>query len=207
MTSNERVIKVLLADDENLIRSALAAMLSLEDDLKIIAEAADGTEALAKARALSPDIAVLDLQMPGLDGVELAELLTREVPDCRTIIVTSHARPGYLKRALAVGARGFLPKTATGATLADVIRRVADGGRYVDPDLAADAISAGDSPLTPREADVLDAAADGAPIEEVARRVSLAAGTTRNYLSSAVTKLGARNRFDACTIARQRGWI
>ncbi|WP_149361088.1 response regulator transcription factor [Lolliginicoccus suaedae] len=207
MTSNERVITVLLADDENLIRSALAAMLSLEDDLEIIAEAADGTEALAKAKALSPDVAVLDLQMPGLDGVELAERLAREVPACRTIIVTSHARPGYLKRALAVGARGFLPKTATGATLADVIRRVADGGRYVDPDLAADAISAGDSPLTPREADVLEAAADGAPIEEVARRVSLAAGTTRNYLSSAVTKLGARNRFDACTIARQRGWI
>ncbi|MBD8506109.1 response regulator transcription factor [Hoyosella sp. G463] len=207
MTSNDRVITVLLADDENLIRSALASMLSLEADLEIIAEAADGTEALAKARALKPDVAVLDLQMPGLDGVELAELLAREVPDCRTIIVTSHARPGYLKRALAVGARGFLPKTATGATLADVIRRVADGGRYVDPDLAADAISAGDSPLTPREADVLEAAADGAPLEEVARRVSLAAGTTRNYLSSAVTKLGARNRFDACTIARQRGWI
>ncbi|GGC53744.1 response regulator transcription factor [Hoyosella rhizosphaerae] len=201
------MISVLLADDENLIRSALAAMLSLEDDLDVVAEASRGDDAVAKALAFRPDVAVLDLQMPELDGVEVAARLAKELPSCRCIIVTSHARPGYLKRALSVGAKGFLPKTATGSTLAEVIRKVVDGGRYVDPDLAAEAISAGDSPLTPREADVLEAAADGAAIEEVARRVSLAAGTTRNYLSSAIAKLGAGNRYEATQLARQFGWI
>ena len=123
------------------------------------------------------------------------------------MIVTSHGRPGHLKRALSAGVRGFLPKTTSAATLAQVVRTVHAGGRHVDPELAADAIAAGDSPLTPREADVLELAADGAPVEEIAVRASLSPGTVRNYLSSAVTKLGAANRHDACAIARRMGWI
>lgn len=205
-------IRVLLADDENLIREALGQMLGLEDDLEVVAQAASGDEALAVALKVEPDVAVLDLQMParggrGLDGIEVAEELGVRLPSCVCVVVTSHGRPGHLKRALAVGVRGFLPKTTSAATLADVIRRVHDGGRHVDPELAAEAISAGDSPLTPREADVLELAADGAPIEEIARRASLSPGTVRNYLSSAVTKLGAANRHDACATARRLGWI
>ncbi|GAB3073796.1 response regulator transcription factor [Nocardioides zeae] len=206
------MIRVLLADDENLIREALAQMLALEDDLEVVAQAASGDEALAMARRTSPDVAVLDLQMPGRDGrgpdgIEVAEGLATVAPGCVAVIVTSHGRPGHLKRALAAGVRGFLPKTTSAATLAGVVRTVHDGGRHVDPELAAEAISAGDSPLTPREADVLELAADGAPVEEIARRASLSPGTVRNYLSSAVTKLGAANRHDACASARRMGWI
>jgi two-component system response regulator DesR len=201
------MIRVLLADDENLIRSALAQMLDLEDDIEVVAEAADGAEALAAARRTTPDVAVLDLQMPDVDGITLAERLTRELPECRSMIVTSHGRPGYLKRALASGVKGFLPKTTSAATLAQVVRIVHAGGRHVDPELAAEAITAGDSPLTPRETDVLEAAADGAPVEDIARRVHLSAGTVRNYLSSAVAKLGASNRHEAAATARRMGWI
>lgn len=201
------MIRVLLADDENLIRVALAQMLDLEDDLEVVAQAASGTEALASARHHEPDVAVLDLQMPGRDGIEVAEELARDLPACRCVIVTSHGRPGYLKRALAVGVRGFLPKTTSAETLASVVRAVHGGGRHVDPELAAEAISAGDSPLTPREADVLELAADGSPVEAIAARASLSPGTVRNYLSSAVTKLGAVNRHDAAATARRMGWI
>ncbi|GAA1920535.1 response regulator transcription factor [Nocardioides lentus] len=201
------MIRVLLADDENLIRVALAQMLDLEDDLEVVAQAASGTEALAAARHHEPDVAVLDLQMPGRDGIEVAEELARDLPACRCVIVTSHGRPGYLKRALAVGVRGFLPKTTSAETLASVVRAVHGGGRHVDPELAAEAISAGDSPLTPREADVLELAADGSPVEAIAARASLSPGTVRNYLSSAVTKLGAVNRHDAAATARRMGWI
>jgi two-component system response regulator DesR len=201
------MIRVLLADDENLIRSALAQMLDLEDDIEVVAEAADGAEALAAARRTTPDVAVLDLQMPDVDGITLAERLARELPDCRCMIVTSHGRPGYLKRALASGVKGFLPKTTSAVTLAQVVRIVHAGGRHVDPELAAEAITAGDSPLTPRETDVLEAAADGAPVEDIARRVHLSSGTVRNYLSSAVAKLGASNRHEAAATARRMGWI
>ncbi|MDF9717543.1 response regulator transcription factor [Nocardioides sp. ChNu-99] len=205
-------IRVLLADDENLIREALAQMLGLEDDLEVVAQAASGSEALAVALKVRPDVAVLDLQMPGrdgagLDGIEVAEELGSRLPGCACVIVTSHGRPGHLKRALAAGVRGFLPKTSSAATLAEVVRTVHRGGRHVDPELAAEAISAGDSPLTPRESDVLELAADGAPVEEIARRAALSPGTVRNYLSSAVTKLGAANRHDACATARRMGWI
>ena len=201
------MIRVLLADDENLIRSALAQMLDLEDDIEVVAEAADGAEAMAAARRTTPDVAVLDLQMPDVDGITLAEQLSRELPDCRSMIVTSHGRPGYLKRALASGVKGFLPKTTSAATLAQVVRIVHAGGRHVDPELAAEAITAGDSPLTPRETDVLEAAADGAPVEDIARRVHLSPGTVRNYLSSAVAKLGASNRHEAAATARRMRWI
>ncbi|WP_042393270.1 response regulator transcription factor [Streptacidiphilus carbonis] len=201
-------IRVLLADDEHLIRGAVAALLSYEDDLRVVAQAASGAEALAMARAHRPDVAVLDLQMPGgVDGVAVAAELRTVLPDCRTMIVTSHGRPGHLKRALAAGVRGFVPKTVSAQRLAVIIRSVHAGGRYVDPELAADAISAGDSPLTAREAEVLELAADGAPIGDVARRASLSPGTVRNYLSSATAKLSADNRHTAVRIARERGWL
>ena len=201
------MIRVLIADDENLIRVALAQLLDLEDDLSVVAQAASGDEALAVAAKVELDVAVLDLQMPGADGIAVAEELSRTRPQVATVIVTSHGRPGHLKRALSAGVRGFLPKTTSAATLDEVVRTVHAGGRHVDPELAADAIAAGDSPLTPREADVLELAAGGAPVEEIATRASLSQGTVRNYLSSAVTKLGAANRHDACAIARRMGWI
>lgn len=201
------MIRVLLADDENLIRDALAGLLGLEEDIEVVAQAASGPEALALAVKERPDIALLDLQMPGLDGIEVAAKLRTDLPDCRCIIVTSHGRPGYLKNALSVGVVGFLPKTVSAAVLAQVVRTVAEGGRYVDPQLAAEAIGAGDSPLTPRESDVLSLAAEGSPVEEIAARVHLTSGTVRNYLSSAVTKLGVANRHEAVRQARARGWI
>ncbi|MFE2722050.1 response regulator [Kitasatospora sp. NPDC059327] len=200
-------VRVLLADDEHLIRGALAALLSLEEDITVVAQAASGPEAVAMAKAHRPDIAVLDLQMPGLDGIEVATELRRLLPDCRSMIVTGHGRPGYLKRALEVGVRGFLPKTVSAADLAGIIRTVRAGGRYVDPELAADAISAGETPLTPRETDVLELAADGTSIAEIAERAALSQGTVRNYLSSAAGKLGAENRHAAVRIAREHGWI
>lgn len=206
-SSTSGVIRVLLADDENLIRSALAQMLDLEDDLEVVAEAATGAEALAAARAHRPDVLVLDLQMPDLDGIEVAEQVLAEQPDVACMVVTSHGRPGYLKRALSSGVRGFLPKTVSASTLASVVRTVHAGGRHVDPELAAEAMAAGDSPLTAREADVLEAAADAAPVEQIAHRVHLSTGTVRNHLSSAVMKLGASNRHEAAALAQRMGWI
>jgi len=201
-------IRVLLADDEHLIRGAVAALLSYEDDLLVVAEAASGPEAIAMALAHRPDVAVLDLQMPGgVDGVAVADALRAGPAACRTMIVTGHGRPGHLKRALAAGVRGFVPKTVSAQRLAEIIRTVHAGGRYIDPELAADAISAGDSPLTAREAEVLELAADGAPIADIARRASLSPGTVRNYLSSAAAKLSAENRHTAVRIARERGWL
>lgn len=201
------MIKVLLADDENLIRDALASLLSLEDDLEVVAQAATGDEAIAMATKYEPEIAVLDLQMPGPDGIQVAQQLADRIPGCRSVIVTSHGLPGHLKRALGAGVRGFVPKTVSAQQLATVIRTVASGGRYVDPELAAEAIGAGDSPLTAREADVLQLAADGMPIAEVADRTALAVGTVRNHLSAAVTKLGVSNRHEAAKLARSKGWI
>ncbi len=200
-------IRILLADDEHLIRTALAQLLDLEPDLEVVAQAASGDEALAMAVRHAVDVAVLDLQMPGPDGIAVAERLASDLPGCGVVIVTSHGRPGHLKRALRSGVRGFLPKTTSAATLGEVVRKVHTGGRYVDPDLAAEAIAAGDSPLTPREADVLELAADGTTVEEIAARAALSPGTVRNYLSSAITKLGAANRHDACATARRMGWI
>ncbi|MFW6091378.1 MAG: response regulator [Actinomycetota bacterium] len=200
-------IRLLLAEDEHLIRGALAALLALEDDMELVAEAASGDEALAMARKHRPDIALLDLQMPGIDGIAAAEALTVDVPGCRAVIVTSHGRAGYLKRALAAGVRGFLPKTASASVLAEAVRTVHGGGRYVDPELAAEAISEGDSPLTPREADILELAASGAPVDEIAERVSLSPGTVRNHLSAAAQKLGTSNRYEAVQVAQRHGWI
>lgn len=200
-------VRVLLAEDEHLIRGALAVLLGLEDDLLVVAEAASGPEALAMARAHEPDVAVLDLEMPGIDGVTVATVLRTELPSCATMIVTGHGRPGTLKRALAAGVRGFVPKTVSAERLAGIIRTVHAGGRYVDPELAADAISAGDSPLTARETEVLELAADGAPVTEIAARAALSPGTVRNYLSSAAAKLSAANRHEAVRAARAKGWL
>jgi len=201
------MITILLAEDENLIRGALVALLRLESDLDVVGEAATGAQALDLVRALRPDVAILDLQLPDLDGITLATAIQAEHPDCRPLIVTSHGRPGHLKRALAAGVRGFLPKTVSAEVLVEVVRTVHSGGRYVDPGLASEAISAGDSPLTSREADVLELAADGAPVEEIAMRANLSPGTVRNYLSSASSKIGAANRHEAVRIARRLGWI
>lgn len=199
--------RVLLADDETLLRDALASLLALEPTLEVVGVAASGPEALALARRERPDVALLDLQMPGLDGIAVAQELRTVLPGCASVILTSHGRPGYLKSALAAGVRGFLPKTVAASVLVSVIATVAAGGRYVDPQLAAEAIGAGDSPLTPREADVLGLAAEGSPVEEIAARAALSPGTVRNYLSSAVSKLGAANRHEAVHRARDRGWI
>ena len=208
------VIRVVVADDETLLRDALEAILSLQADIDVVAVAASGTEAIVQIERHRPDVAVLDLLMPGADGIEVAEAvagLSRETSQrtrrTRCLILTSHARPGYLKRALAAGVRGFVPKTTPATTLTEVIRRLHAGQRYVDPELSAETIAAGDSPLTPREADVLELAADGAPVGEIARRAALSPGTVRNYLSAASLKLGAPNRHIAAEIARSKGWI
>ncbi|CAM4526244.1 response regulator transcription factor [Nocardia ninae] len=204
------MIPVFLADDETLIRAAMATMLDLEADIEVVDHVGSGEELVAAWRRRVDEplaVAVIDLQMPGMDGIETAVALQQLTPGAGTLIVTSHGRPGYLKRALAAGVRGFLPKTASAATLAEVIRTVHNGGRYVDPELAAEAISAGDTVLTAREADVLEYAIDGASVDDIARRAHLSPGTTRNYLSSAMAKLGVANRYEAALKAREKGWI
>lgn len=206
------MIPVLMGDDETLIRSAMATMLDLEDDLEVVAHVGTGEELVDLWRTRVDDglptaVAVLDLQLPGIDGIDVAQQVLAFSPGAGCLIVTSHGRPGYLKRALSTGVRGFLPKTASATTLATVIRTVHNGGRYVDPELAAEAISTGDSVLTPREADVLEFAIDGASVEEIAARAHLSAGTTRNYLSSAMAKLAVANRYEAAVKARELGWI
>ncbi|KUL43261.1 LuxR family transcriptional regulator [Streptomyces violaceusniger] len=199
------MIRVLLADDEHLIRGALASLLALEDDITVVAEAGTGDEALAMARAHRPDVAVLDPRMPGCDGVSVAATLRGTVPQCTSMIVTSHARGGALKQALGAGVRGFVPKTVSGRRLAEIIRTVHTDGRYVDHELAADAIAAGESPLTPRETGMPSPAEDGAPVAEIASHAALSPGTVRNHLSAAAAELGAENRHVAARIARVRG--
>ncbi|MGP5259739.1 response regulator transcription factor [Brachybacterium paraconglomeratum] len=206
-TASPAALRVMLVDDEHLIRSALATMLSLEEDLEVLGEAGTVAEGARLIAETTPDVAVVDLQLPDGDGLELCERVAEASPATRCLILTSHARPGYLKRALAQGVLGFLPKTTSAEQLARAVRSVAGGRRAIDPELAAETISSGDSPLTPREADVLEFAADGAPVEQIARRAHLAEGTVRNYLSSAQAKLQAANRHEAAAIARRQGWI
>lgn len=201
------MIRILIADDETLIREAFATLLSLEADMEVVATATGGLQAVELARAHQPDIALLDLQMPDQDGIATAQAITESLPGCQSLIVTSHGRPGYLRRALEHGIGGFLPKTVSGSVLAQAIRAVHEGGRFVDPQLAAEAIASGASPLTAREADVLELAAEGSPVEEIAERAHLSTGTVRNYLSSAVAKLGVANRHEAAQAARKQGWI
>ena len=201
------MIRVLLAEDEELIREALVSLLGREPDLEVVATAADGSAAVAEALAHRPDVAVVDLEMPHLDGLGVVTELGRALPTCRVVILTGHGRPLVLRRALASGARGFLAKGAPGTALADVIRRVHEGHRYVDPILAADALTAPPSPLTPREAEVLSAAGADRPVREVARALFLSPGTVRNYLVAVTAKLGAASRGDAYRSAREQGWI
>lgn len=201
------MIRVLLADDEELIRVALAALLGLEPDLDVVAQAADGRSAIEAALAHRPDVAVVDLEMPDLDGLRVTAELARALPGCAVVILTGRGRPAHPARALAAGASGFLVKGAPGGALADVIRRVHGGGRYVDPALAADALAAPPCPLTPRELDVLRLAEHGTPTAVIARRTSLSPGTVRNYLAAATQKLGVATRAEAYTLAHRHGWL
>lgn len=198
---------MLLADDHVVVRSALASLLGLEPDLTVVAEVSRGDQVLPTARTHRPDVAVLDVDMPGLDGLEAAALLNAELPGTRALILTGHGKPGHLRRALAANVRGFLLKTAPPDELAAGIRAVAAGGRVLDPSLAVTAWDLADNPLTPRETDVLRLAAEGAEAPEIAERLFLSAGTVRNYLTAAVAKLNARNRTDAARIAREAGWL
>ena len=200
------MIRVLLADDEGMIRSALAALLRLEDDIDVIAECSDGEQAVAEAIRLQPEVCLLDLEMPGLDGVEVAEKL-RSAVAARCITVTRHARPGVLRRALASGVAGFLPKSRGAGEVAAIIRRVADGARYVDPEIAADALSDERSPLTDRELDVLRAGRRGETTGQIAHALSLAPGTVRNHVSAILAKLTVATRQQAGLLAEERGWI
>jgi two-component system response regulator DesR len=201
------VIRVLLAEDQDLVRGALAALLSLEEDVEVVAEVGRGDEVVARALSTRPDVALLDIEMPGLDGIAAAAQLRQDVPGCRTLILTTFGRPGFLRRAMASGASGFMLKDAPAGDLALAIRRTVRGERVVDPDLAAQALSEGESPLSPREQDVLRSSASGASVAEVARRLFLSEGTVRNHLSAAIQKLDARNRTEAARIAEEKGWL
>jgi two-component system response regulator DesR len=200
------VIRLLLADDEDLLRGALAALLGLEDDIEVVAEASTSTDAVRLAAEHRPDIAVLDLEMPPTDGLLAAEEIRAALPT-RIVLITRHARPAVLRRALAAGVSGFVPKTTEATRLAEIIRDVAAGRRYVDPEIAASALTEGACPLSERELEVLRASRTGASVREIAAQVHLAPGTVRNYLSSAMTKLGVSSRHAAAHHAWQQGWI
>ena len=201
------MIRLLLADDQTLIRTALATMLDLEDDFTVVAQVGRGDEVVAAALAARPDVALLDIEMPGVDGLAAASALAHEVPSCRVIMLTAFGRTGYLRRAMESGALGFVVKDAPAEQLADAVRRVAGGERVVDPALAAATLAGGASPLTGRERDVLVAARDGATVADVAAKLFLSEGTVRNYLSSAIAKTGVRNRIEAIRVADERGWL
>jgi two-component system, NarL family, response regulator DesR len=201
------VIRLLLADDQTLVRSALAALLDLEDDFEVVAQVGRGDEVVTAARAGAVDVALLDIEMPGLDGLAAAAALAHAVPQCRALILTTFGRPGYLRRAMESGALGFVVKDAPAEQLADAVRRVARGERVVDPALAAATLAGGASPLTGRERDVLIAARDGATVGDIAGKLFLGEGTVRNYLSAAIAKTGVRNRFEAIRVADERGWL
>lgn len=201
------MIRVLLAEDQGMVRGALAALLTLEGDFEIVAEVDNGTAAVEQALAIRPDVALLDIEMPGRDGLEAAAILHERLPSCRVLILTTFGRPGYLRRAMESGAVGFLVKDAPSAQLAVAIRRAMAGERVVDPVLAASALSEGQNPLTARERDVLAQAAGGASIADIANALYLTEGTVRNYLSVAIQKLGAQNRVEAARIAEQKGWL
>ena len=201
------MIRVLIAEDMHLIRAALVALLSLEDGIDVVAELERGDEILDTALRTRPDIAVLDIDLPGMDGLTAAEQLYQRLPECRIIVLTGMSQPGNLLRALKVHVRGFIVKDAPADALADGIRRVAAGQRVIDPDLVAAALETGTSPLTVRETDVLRAAADGITTDQIGKTVHLSSATVRNYLSNAIAKVGARNRIDAIRIARDAGWL
>ncbi|MEU0518776.1 response regulator transcription factor [Streptosporangium sp. NPDC006007] len=233
------MIRVLLADDEHLVRGAIATLLGLEPDIEVVAQVARGDLVAAAVWDHRPDVVVLDIEMPGLDGLSVAETLSGALsamtsrapagtpsaavsgpvsgmspavpsgppPDPALLMLTSFGRPGYLRRALAAGVRGFIPKDASSDELAAAVRRVHSGGRHLDPEMAASAMMAGESPLTERERDSLSLASRGASVGEIAAALHLTEGTVRNYLSGAITKLGAANRITAIRLAQEKGWL
>jgi two-component system, NarL family, response regulator DesR len=201
------MIRVLLAEDQAMVRGALAALLALEGDIEIVAEVGRGDEVLHSALVAQPDVALLDIEMPGCDGITAAAALHAQLPSCHVLILTTFGRPGYLRKAMESGVVGFLLKDAPSAQLATAIRRAVAGERVVDPMLAMTALSEGNNPLTERERDVLAAATVGASISEIAASLFLSEGTVRNYLSVAIQKLGAHNRVEAAHIAEEKGWL
>jgi len=201
------MIKLLLADDQALVRGAMAALLDMEPDLKVVAEVGRGDEVVEAARAHDVDVALLDVEMPGMDGVAAARELHRVMPRCRVLMVTTFGRAGYLRQAMAAGASGFIVKDTPARQLADAVRRVHEGLRVVDPALAAQSLAQGDSPLTERETDVLRSARDGGTVADIARDLHLSEGTVRNHLSSAIGKTGARTRAEAVRLADEHGWL
>ncbi|HEV7145831.1 MAG TPA: response regulator transcription factor [Pedococcus sp.] len=200
-------IRLLLADDQALVRGALATLLGLEPDMEVVSEVGRGDEVVAAAQQTQPDVALIDVEMPGLDGIAATAALREAVPTTRVLIVTTFGRPGFLRRALQAGAGGFVVKDTPARQLAEAVRRVHAGLRVVDPALAADSLAGGDSPLTARETQVLVAARSGGSVADIARQVSLSEGTVRNHLSSAIGKTLARNRADAVRIADEFGWL
>ncbi|MFD5562007.1 MULTISPECIES: response regulator [Kitasatospora] len=205
-TVNQQV-RVLLAEDQSMVREALAALLSLEDDLDVVAQVARGDAVAAAVTEHRIDVAVLDIEMPGMTGIDACAEIRRVRPQTKVVIATTFGRPGYLRRAMESGADAFLVKDAPAAELADAIRRVLRGEKVIDPKLAAAALSDGANPLTPRERDVLAAAADGSVNADIAARLHLSEGTVRNYLSMAIQKTAARNRAEAVRVAREKGWL
>ena len=200
-------IRLLLADDQALVRGALAALLDLEADLQVVAEVGRGDEVLDAAREHRPDVALLDVEMPGLDGIAATEVLRAALPEVRVLVVTTFGRPGYLRRALQCGAAGFVVKDTPARQLADAVRRVHSGLRVVDPALAADSLVTGESPLTVRESEVLRSARDGATVAAMASELYLSEGTVRNHLSAAIGKTGSRTRAQAVRVADCHGWL
>ena len=201
------MIRVLIAEDQAMVRGALASLISLEHDIEVVAQVARGDEVLAAALRVEPDVALLDIEMPGATGLEASEQLAASLPSCRILILTTFGRPGYLRRAMEGGASGFLLKDAPASELAAAIRRALAGERIVDPGLAAAALSQGESPLTPREYEVLAASRDHATVAELAKALYLSHGTVRNHLSSVMQKLDARNRAEAVRLAEEHGWL
>jgi two-component system response regulator DesR len=201
------LIRVLLAEDQTMVREALASLLSLEDDIEVVAQVGRGDEVLAAARAQRPDVALLDIEMPGATGIDAAGALRAELPATRVLILTTFSRPGYLRRAMEQGASGFLLKDAPASELAGAIRRVVAGERIVDPGLAAAALAEGESPLTAREHEVLEAARRYGTVAELADALHLSPGTTRNHLSAIMGKLGAHSRIEAIRVAEEKGWL
>jgi two-component system response regulator DesR len=201
------VIRVLIAEDQGMVRGALASLLGLEPDIEVVGQASRGDEVVPAALTARPDVALLDIEMPGISGLDAADMLRRALPECRILILTTFGRPGYLRRAMEGGASGFLLKDAPAAELAAAIRRAVAGERIVDPGLAAAALSQGESPLTPREHEVLAAARDHATVAELAAALYLSPGTVRKHLSAVMQKLDARNRSEAVRLAEEKGWL
>jgi two-component system, NarL family, response regulator DesR len=200
-------IRILLAEDQAMVRGALTALLRLEEDIEVVAEVSQGDQVLEAAMKSQPDVALLDVEMPGGDGLRAAHALHKSIPSCRIVILTTFGRSGYLRRAMESGAVGFLLKDAPADQLAIAIRRVMAGERVVDPDLALSALSDGDNPLTPRERDVLRASLDGASIADIATQLYLSDGTVRNHISTAIQKLNVQNRIEAAHLAKEKGWL